>query len=548
MKTRSPVQRSDSAVKISIMYVLIGSLWIILSDKIIDMLHLSDAISVNLTKGIFYVLSTALILYLWVKGVKKALTESEERYGAIVEHSPEPVAVHRDGKIVFINPAGAKVVGAASPEEVIGHPIVNFIHPDFIDKVQERVRQVMVEGRSTEPVEQKIIRMDGQVIDVEVRSVPIKYQGKTAVQLLCKDITERKLAERMLEEKEQAYKSLVDHNPDAIFTVNLEGSLSNVNPATIKITGYPLEELLLQEFKQFIIEEDRDKTCDLFKEALLGESTSIEIAIRHKSGHPIDLNLKMVPIIIHDKIEGVYGIAKDITKRKRTEELLIKSEKLSVVGQLAAGVAHEIRNPLTSLRGFVQLFQAKEDMNQEYLQIMLSELDRINDIVSEFLVIAKPQALSFEVRDVRQIYYEVISLLETQATLSNVQILAEIADDIPMISCQQNQLKQVFINILKNAIESMTSGGSILIQMKVVDQQIRVRFIDNGCGISEERLLMLGEPFYTTKEKGTGLGLMVCHKIIEAHGGTLHIASQLNQGTTVDLILPIEESGVLQEA
>lgn len=548
MNMRSKLEKSESAVKISFVYVIIGSLWIILSDKLIDMLQLSDAITVNASKGLFYVLSTAVILYFWVKRLKKALTESEERYRAIVEHSPEPVAVHRDGKIVFINPAGAKIVGASSPEEVIGLPIVTMIHPEFIDRVMERVRQVVVEGKSTVPVEQKIVRLDGQVVDVEVRSVPIKYLGKSAVQLLCKDITERKQAERKLEEQEQAYMSLVDHNPDAIFRLDLEGYFLNANPATSKITGFQLDDLLHQPFKELIMTDDREKVCAIFKEAVNGESNSIEIAIRHESGLPIDLNLKMVPIVIHGKIQGVYGIAKDITNRKRTEELLIKSEKLSVVGQLAAGVAHEIRNPLTSLRGFVQLFQAKEDMNQEYLKIMLSELDRINDIVSEFLVIAKPQAMSFEVRDVRQIYYEVFSLLETQATLSNVQIHADIADDIPMINCQQNQLKQVFINILKNAIESMTSGGNIHIEMKVVDRHIMVRFIDNGCGISEERMLMLGEPFYTTKEKGTGLGLMVCHKIIEAHGGSLHIESQLDKGTTVDLILPIEEIGILQEA
>ena len=171
---------------------------------------------------------------------------------------------------------------------------------------------------------------------------------------------------------------------------------------------------------------------------------------------------------------------------------------------------------------------------------MLSELDRINDIVSEFMVIAKPQVVNFEMKDLRKTLHGVISLLDTQAILSKVQIHTEIIDDdIPLINCEENQLKQVFINILKNAIEAMTGGGDIIIQMKVDDNKIIIRFIDEGCGISEERLPMLGEPFYTTKEKGTGLGLMVCHKIIEAHRGTLHIKSQIDAGTTVDLILPI---------
>ncbi|WP_261302379.1 PAS domain-containing sensor histidine kinase [Paenibacillus andongensis] len=525
--------------KISLVYMLVGSLWIILSDRVMDILNLSGAITIHSTKGLFYVLLTAFILYWWVKRLKKALTESEERYRLLVEYSPEPLVVHSKGKIVYINPAGAEIFGAASSEELIDYPIMNFVHPDYFDIAKERIRMIEEEKVPSAPIEQKFLRVDRQVIDVEVRAVPCIYLGKPAVQLICRDITERKRARRMLEEREQSYKSLVENNPDAIFELDLNGRVLHINQATERITGYQQEELLLQSFCRLLVGEDHLKARKLFEASTKGESNNIEVAIINKRGYSVELNLKTVPIIINDKIDGVYGIAKDITERKRTDELLIKSEKLSVVGQLAAGVAHEIRNPLTSLRGFVQLLQTRMDNYNEYFQIMLTELDRINYIVSEFLVIAKPQVVCFEMKDLRKILHDVISLLDTQAILSDVQIHTTFDPDIPLINCEENQLKQVFINILKNAIEAMTEGGIIEIMMRLDDNKIVIRFIDQGCGIPEERIGMLGEPFYTTKEKGTGLGLMVSQKIIEAHHGSLQIMSQIGIGTTVELILPL---------
>ncbi|MBP1964461.1 PAS domain-containing sensor histidine kinase [Paenibacillus aceris] len=535
-------KRVKSSLKVTIIYVLVGSLWVILSDRLINMLKFSEAISVNSSKGLFYVIITAFILYFCLKRLKKQLIESEERYGILVEHSPEPIVVHSDGIIVFINPAGARVLGANCPEELIGQSVINFVHPDFVDISFVRMKQITVDRQPTEPMDQKFLRIDQHIIDVEVREVPIVFLGKPAVQLLCRDITERKRAQCLLEEREQSYKSLVEHNPDAIFTLDLKGNVQTVNPATEKITGYGEEEFQNRVFIPFLIEDDHEKAWCQFEKAVMGEANDTEITLTNKAGKNVELNLKMVPIILNDKIDGVYGIVKDITERKRTEELLLKSEKLSIVGQLAAGVAHEIRNPLTSLRGFVQLLQSKVDNYQYYFQIMLSELDRINDIVSEFMVIAKPQAVNYEMKDIRKIVDDVMSLLDTQAILNNVQIHTEIAAGIPAIKCEENQLKQVFINILKNAIEAMPDGGNIVIALETDDNKIRIRFIDEGCGISEERIVLLGEPFYTTKEKGTGLGLMVCHKIIEAHRGHLEIKSVIDKGTTVEILLPISAS------
>ncbi|MGY6211059.1 ATP-binding protein [Cytobacillus firmus] len=243
--------------------------------------------------------------------------------------------------------------------------------------------------------------------------------------------------------------------------------------------------------------------------------------------------------------EAVLSIGTDISdKKKEQEQLLQKSEKLALLGQMAAGIAHEIRNPLTSIKGFVQLFKSSSQ-KEEYFDIVLSELDRINGIVGEFLVLAKPTADIFEKQDLTKLISEVILLSNTQSILNNVEIKVENNLHSPMIHCEKNQLKQVFLNIIKNAIEAMPDGGQLTIKvMKKTGNTISVQFLDQGVGISEDRIPSLGEPFYTTKEKGTGLGLMICYKIIENHNGRLTIESKVGEGTKMEIELPFEGANV----
>lgn len=340
---------------------------------------------------------------------------------------------------------------------------------------------------------------------------------------------------------QNSFQSLFDHNLDAVCSLDLEGNLVNMNPATETITGYTLDQLKRIDLTQLLVtNEHRLYGKKLFTSALRGERQHYEVQIMHRDSHVIDLGLTSIPIVINEQITGVFMIGRDITDRKRSEELLLRSEKLSVVGRLAAGVAHEIRNPLTSLKGFLQLLNSRINDYEEYFEIMLNELERINFIVSEFLVIAKPQAVNFVRKDVAIILLNTIALLNTQAIINNVQIVSEFYSDIPLIECDENQLKQVFINVLNNSIESMPKGGEIRIEVKnMSNKEVLIRCIDQGCGIPEDRIPRLGEPFYTTKEKGTGLGLMVSFRIIENHRGKINISSTMNQGTVVDIRLPI---------
>ncbi|MBM6619654.1 ATP-binding protein [Bacillus suaedaesalsae] len=219
---------------------------------------------------------------------------------------------------------------------------------------------------------------------------------------------------------------------------------------------------------------------------------------------------------------------------------MIKSEKLSIAGELAAGIAHEIRNPITSIKGFLQLMQSSEYEKEIYFDIMSSEINRIELILSELLMLAKPQATQTAPRDVTMILEDVVALMQPEAILKNVhiQVMAEIEQAV--VDCEENQLKQVFINFIKNAIEAMPDGGVLnIIVTNSSSNELSLQFTDQGCGIPEELISKLGQPFYTTKEKGTGLGFMVSKRIIENHHGTVDIHSKLNEGTTIEVKLPI---------
>ncbi|MEW9667978.1 ATP-binding protein [Ammoniphilus sp. 3BR4] len=298
--------------------------------------------------------------------------------------------------------------------------------------------------------------------------------------------------------------------------------------------GLTPEQVVGKELHEFLSQSNASQKELFYERAWNGE----ENVVYEGEANGITYLASLRPVMRNGEICEVIASCIDITNLKKAEELIKRSEKLSLVGELAAGVAHEIRNPLTSLLGFVQLLE-RQGSDPHYLEVMKSELHRINFIVSEFLVLAKPHLKQFQEHDIRNILNAVMPIIETQAAINNVEIVLETNDVIPMIKCEENQLKQVFVNLLKNGIESMSAGGVLSIEVNVENDLVLVRIIDQGCGIPQNIISRIGEPFYTTKEKGTGLGIMVCYKIIEDHHGKMSISSELKKGTTVEIKLPI---------
>jgi two-component system CheB/CheR fusion protein len=286
--------------------------------------------------------------------------------------------------------------------------------------------------------------------------------------------------------------------------------------------------------------------ADAMTVLLTGESIKKEI--RNSNGKWFDI--KILPYLAFDSLyQGVVvtliditelkhaRMTEDFTEQKNKLELLHTSEMLSVVGLLAAGIAQEIRNPLTTLKGFTKMIAPSTD-KINYIEIMASELEQIEAITDELLILARPQKQLFEQNDIVLILQEVISMFEPQAIVFNVEMITKFADLVPYVNCVPNQLKIVFSNIIRNSIEAMPTGGDLLIKVKVgADESVIISFSDNGPGIPEDKLTKLGDTFYTTKQDGIGLGLMVSYKIIESHQGTISVTSTWGKGTFVEIIL-----------
>ncbi|WP_018753765.1 ATP-binding protein [Paenibacillus sanguinis] len=338
--------------------------------------------------------------------------------------------------------------------------------------------------------------------------------------------------------------SIISQTADAIHVTDVQGRVLQVNSAFESLYGWTSEEIVGSVLDFIPSSEQVGRPVWQYEAEVISRSASVlaETVRLRKDGSLIEVSISVSPIFNQEgEITALISISRDMTEHNRMDELLRRSEKLTTVGQLAAGVAHEIRNPLTTLRGFLQMQQRTGTINVMHTDVMLSELDRINLIVSEFLILAKPQAVQFQIKDVRFIVGDVTSLLDSEAHLRNIEFNVLFSSSPILVHCEENQLKQVFINILKNAIEAMPKGGKIILDLGIGKHHAVLRVVDEGEGIAKERLHKLGEPFYTNKEKGTGLGLMISHRIIEGHRGTMVIESELGEGTVVTITLPLAQ-------
>jgi diguanylate cyclase (GGDEF)-like protein/PAS domain S-box-containing protein len=352
------------------------------------------------------------------KQIDGLLLENEKRYKRLLKFLPEPIIIHSEGEILFVNKAAVYLLKAEAEAELIGRSIFDFLHPENHVDARRIIQQVMQDSEASKFEKRRICCITGELIETEV--------------------------------------------------------------STIRID-------------------------------------------RFNDDNPV-----------------ILSVFRDMMEKKKSEELLIQSDKLSIIGQLAAGVAHEIRNPLTSLMGFTQVLKSKfPGQETSYFDIMQQELDRINLIVNDFMTLAKPNLHEFNNGSIIEILKNVISILETQAIMMNVNIKVKYIGEVPYIYCDENQLKQVFMNIIKNAIEAMPEGGDVTITIKEMkSEKLHIQIKDQGIGIPDTLIERIGQPFFTTKQSGTGLGLMITQRIIEAHQGSIHISSNDQIGTTVDIYLP----------
>ncbi|MFB9330671.1 ATP-binding protein [Paenibacillus aurantiacus] len=244
--------------------------------------------------------------------------------------------------------------------------------------------------------------------------------------------------------------------------------------------------------------------------------------------------------------EGAYVIFKDVTNLRSLEQQVQRSDRLSMIGQIAAGAAHEIRNPLTAIRGFLQMFRktmTDKGMVKEagYTEIMLTELDRINSLVGEFLLLSKPKNILYDHVDVVQVLQDLMPMISSEALLHNVVVDWAVETGAKPVLADREMLKQVFLNICKNGIEAMANGGILTIKGRCAIEEgrpmVTIEVQDTGDGIPEAMLEKIFDPFVTTKPSGTGLGLSVCQRIIHEFGGTIRALNR-KEGALFIIALP----------
>ncbi len=352
-------------------------------------------------------------------------------------------------------------------------------------------------------------------------------------------------SQKELQVSHEKYQSLFMQNPDAVLELNLEGKMASFNPQAEHLFGNELESLKEKHVDILFDLFEVKKFTPYFNQVLNKIAVEFETNIQVSVEEVKIVRCSLFPIIVHGEINGVYVVMRDITNIRREEELVIMSEKASVVGHLAAAVAHEIRNPLTSIKGFIQLMQMTKELDERYLEIILQEIDRINIITSEMLILGKNQAVIYHEIDLRQSVGQVFTLMKAQANIDNIELTYEEANQPVIILANDTQMKQVLINLIKNSIEAVTKRGKISIDLRIEGKEAALTVTDNGIGIEQERLERISELFYSTKEKGTGIGLAVCHKIIHRHQGKITFESEKNKGTTVTIRIPLAHQQVV---
>jgi two-component system, sporulation sensor kinase E len=533
-----------------IFYFIASFIWIYGTNYITQ--HLTPAsfrFFIERMKEIFYVIATGWVFYSFISKTEELNTskEDQQRLSTLINSMVDFVNFKDgEGRWIEANKFGLKLFQLENVDYRGKKDSELALYTDFY---QDALRYCEISdeetwvNRKVTHIEEIIHLPDGTFKTFDTIKVPLFHPdgSRQGLVIIGRDITERKRVEKLLEESQQHYKSLFEYNPDIVYMMDLNGTIRKLNPQFELITGYQPEDIIGKNIDQILPEEYKESVFEHINDVKTDKITGMmEIVFPHKTGRTIILQCTFLPSIVDGKMAGIIGYGKNVTKLRQAEERLRMTEKLSVVGELSASVAHEIRNPLTSLMGFVQLLQKEDTIHQYYYRIMMDELTRINYIVGELLLLAKPQHMKFERADIRKILNDVISLLSTEANLYNLQIEFQTTHPELWIECEQNQLKQLFINLIKNAIEASAGGEKVLIILEKMNHgQVSITVKDNGIGISKERLEKIGEPFYSSKEKGTGLGLTVSFKIVQSHKGTIHFNSEKNYGTSVHILLPI---------
>ncbi len=488
------------------------------------------------------------------KQAEERLRDEATRHRILIDQSSDGIVIlDEKGKVYEANQKFAEMLGY-TPEEVRKLSVWDWEFQYPPEQVAEMIKSVGPEG---DHFETRHRRKDGTAFDVAISTNGAVYGGQKLIFCVCRDITERKQAEAALKDSEEKYKTLVEATSDIIWEVDGEGRFTFVSPKIKDVLGYEVEEVVgKKRMLDLIAKGEARKWLKRFKEinAKSMPFFGLEITYLHKNGSPVIFETSGIPLFDSEgKFRGYVGISRDITERKKMQEQLVITDRLASVGELAAGIAHELNNPLTGVIGFSQLLLDKEmpEDIKEDIKVVYGEAQRTSQVVKNLLTFARKHTAVKEKVNINDVIQKVLELRAYEQNLENITVDARLEPELPEVMADYFQLQQVFLNIIINAeyfMKEAHNRGKLTITTERVGNKVKAFFADDGPGIAEDDLGHLFDPFFTTKEvgEGTGLGLSICHGIVAEHGGKIYVESEPGKGATFIVELPIsaaEEKG-----
>lgn len=341
--------------------------------------------------------------------------------------------------------------------------------------------------------------------------------------------------------------NIASSTPNGLITLNNEGLVTIFNLSAERLMGVAAKDSIDNHYRHVF--QPWPAIISTLDAAFLGELyQNKELAI---TVHRRTLYLLFTTTALTNTRKeqmGILIILRDLTETKKLEEQVRRADRLAITGELATGIAHEVRNPLTAITGYLQLLAVeftKDDPRYEFTQIISKEIERLNHLIDQLLYFSRPLPPQFVVTNLHQVIEETLLLINNPAILKRTTVKTEFASDLPPVKIDTIQFKQVLINIILNGIQSIKNSGTLTLRTSYDSETsyVCLQIEDTGCGIAPEHIPRLFDPFFTTKEKGTGLGLAVADKIIEVHNGYIEVDSVIGKGTCFSLYLPIRTGG-----
>ncbi len=385
--------------------------------------------------------------------IHEDISENEQRYRDLVEHLPLGIAVLSEGKLAFINISGAQMMAAEKPEDLIGRSFIEFVHPNFHGLAVARTTKAL-NGESAPAMEQKYVRLDGKIIDVEVSSYPFTYHGKPAIQIIVKDITEQKESRLAVKKSETLFSQLFHVSPMAIVMLDSEGNVAHVNPGFEKLFGYSFDELKGKGLNQTIVPDVLEAEGNDLNTLISSQQVvRLETKRKRKDGAFLSVIIYGLPVHFEDKTIGIFGVYVDITEQKKVEEeLKVRNTELD---NFVYKVSHDLRAPLSSILGLVNLARmpGNNDNPIEYLNVIGQKVDQLDHFITDVLSHSKNLKLEIKIEAinfknlVEQTFTDLSYLKGADQIKRHVVI-----EGVPFFS-DRWRIAEIFRNLVSNAIK-----------------------------------------------------------------------------------------------